>query len=728
MRKNALRFMVPWILVALALSGCGGGGGGTSAPPPSSSITGSVTGTVILAVDENANIAARDDTAGRTPVPGSTPPRYPFTLNVPQGHQYHLFFIVTEGTPPTERIVPLSFGTTNVFSIGSASSIDLGFVDTSAAQATAEKSPFAVSGVTPGAQTGVPTIRVEGFKFFLLLDQYDGVKRYRAQVRVKDADGNVLTNGSLVKGMKVYSPAGAELSPDVSFFLWNGSGLSIDNGGGILSSPTSDIEVYLAAAPGTLPGGFYTVVVTDSNGNLFTSKLYFETPTQVGKPTGLSQAVNADNSITLSWTNPAGISAPAYQVAVYVVSDDGNGDGQQDSPLIAYLPTITNSYTIPVNFVQSALTGKTGLNWMVEIRQQTTTPVTFPDGTSSTAQFYRTRSAQAVLSLPDFLIVFSQADLSGRWDGIYFGMGIASGWKHADVTIDNSSGGITWNSLVDSAGGTSVPAPGSFIWTISAAGVVSESSNSTFHGQMSLNKLLVIGTDSGTTPGSPAARLRVFRKRTGTLFSNADLANIPFVYHSLRSGKDNNWQRGAGTTDSSGNVTLSSRTDPSGTSGPFPNVGALSVNSVGIVTDSMAQSFYGIMTDDKKVIFQVGTPDVSPSGTTYESMAIQVTGQTYTQADYSGTRNFSSIRNTVPYPYWNYGVSSVDAAGNGTILSYTDIVGSPTPANFTRILSASGEITIPGDATANGQMSYNKEITVWTGTISGRYQINIGFR
>jgi hypothetical protein len=285
---------------------------------------------------------------------------------------------------------------------------------------------------------------------------------------------------------------------------------------------------------------------------------------------------------------------------------------------------------------------------------------------------------------------------------------------------------VTVTSLLNSNGGTTLPAPGSSTWTISATGVVSESGangNPSFHGQMSSNKQLVIGTDSRDTGARKT--LRVFRKRMGTDFSSADIASISFVTHSLFSGTDNTWEWAVGTTDSSGNVSLISQTGPTGTSGPSPNVAVVSVNSDGIVTNASDPSFYGFMTDDKKVFFSVNTADVGQ----YTFMVVQLTGQTYTQADYAGTQNFSSIRNTVPNPFWAYGVTSVDAAGNGTYLSYTDSAGGSTPANYVRVLSASGVVTDPADATSHGQMSFNKDITVRTNTnASGRFGLTIGFK
>jgi hypothetical protein len=291
----------------------------------------------------------------------------------------------------------------------------------------------------------------------------------------------------------------------------------------------------------------------------------------------------------------------------------------------------------------------------------------------------------------------------------------------------NGSGGATVTSLLDSKGNSTLPAPGSFTWTISAIGVVSESGvngNISFHGQMSSNKLLVIGTE-GSDSGRTKA-LRVLRKQAGTAFSGMDLASKTFTNHWLDTGADNTWGYAAGTTTILGDVIITSRVSPSGPeSPPFPSPLDLVVSPTGIVTDLFGRSFYGLLTDDKKVIFYIATSGFN----SYEFGVFTITGQTYTQSDYAGTFNFSSIRNTVPNPYWNYGVTSVDAAGNGTYLSYTDSAGGATPASFQRVLSSSGVVTDPADNTSNGQMSYNKDIIVRTNTsASGRYGLTIGFK
>jgi hypothetical protein len=726
---RAICFLSGLVLLSFALAGCGGGGGGgsdsSSSVIPSSEITGTVSGTCVFAIDEDGKIAGKDDTAGRSPEGATNPPRYRFRLNVPQGRRYHLSFIVNERTP-TERIVPLHFGATNVFSIGTVSLLDLGFVDTSGSKASAEKDPFANSGVTPGAETGPPTIKLEGYKYLLLLDDYDNTKRYRAQVRVKDAAGNALTNGSLVKDIKIENSSGTELAQDGAFIFWNGSNLSTDNGAGIVSNPVSDIETYLAAAPGTLSPGFYKASVTDNNGNLHTSYLRFETPAEVGKPTGLYRAVNADNSITLSWTNPSGISGPAYSTYLYVLHDDGNGDGQKDLALMATASSLMSSYTIPAGFAQSALAGKNGLKWMIEIRQQTSAPVTFPDGSASTAHFYRVRSVPETLYLPTPAGAYSQADLEGIWDVITFHTGQDAKWIHGAVLVD-SGGDVTYlpGTWKYSDGSTATPTF-SIVLSIDGNGMVSRGGpdgNSSFQGSMSADKKLIFATESLS---ATTKRLIVYRKRVpGVAYGNADFANIQFTHHELRSGTDNIWSHGTGSTDGSGNVSVGASYGPTGLeiSPPESNVDTFQVDSTGIVTSTKAGStWHGIMTPDKKVIFATLTSGDSPN--VYKFQVIMVTGQTYAQADYAGIgMPFHLLRRNA----WARGTTTVDSSGAGTYLTWADSVGGSAPGNFIRVLSPTGAITDPADSNARGQMSFGKDIIVRTSTnASGNHGIVLG--
>jgi len=105
------------------------------------SMSGTVSGTRIVAVNSNDQIVAEDDTAGRTP---NGQGRYSWQLpNLPTGTTLRIFFL-TGG-----NVYPMYFGnpSSNVFSINGPGAIGLGHVTTAGTQAVPE---FPPTGVTPG--------------------------------------------------------------------------------------------------------------------------------------------------------------------------------------------------------------------------------------------------------------------------------------------------------------------------------------------------------------------------------------------------------------------------------------------------------------------------------------------------------------------------------------------------------------------------------------------------
>jgi hypothetical protein len=561
-----------------------------------------------------------------------------------------------------------------------------------------------------------PAIRVEGYKYLILLDQYDGTRRYRAQVQVKDTAGNALTNGSLVKAVKVYDPAGNELPLSGNFYLWNGSDFNYDSGAGIAPNPLSDMEVYLDAAPGTLATGFYTIILTDINGNHFPSEVYFESTSEIGKPNGLSRTFNPDGSITLSWTNPAGISSPAYQILVYVVSNDTNGDGLQDIPLVAALPTITNTYTIPASFVQTSLVGKQGLKWMVEIRQRTTGTVNVPCGPPYTAHFYRTRSTQETLPVN---VLFSVSDLVGTWDYHQFQTSSATGgggagWFRLVVRFDGTGTMIvddntTWEANGAPAGDPVPPnGPSPFIWTVDPSGVITVTGDSTFYGIMSSNKQMIVAT---TTLSSTDKAIRVLRKRfPGTVFSSSDIHGKSFTLHDLYAGSNNGWNYGSGAIDASGTTSMTMHNSAGETT--VVTAGPMSIDSNGVVTVGSIPTFKGVMTADKSIIFATMRGDTVPS-----LEILTMSGQTFAQADLAGTWRTFTITSGSPVN-WLHSTLSMDSSGSGT---FSNVVSSSPetlgPVAWT--LSAAGEVDDPANppwSMFHGNMSFGKNLMCITAT------------
>jgi glucose/arabinose dehydrogenase len=149
--------------LALFLSACSESGGGSNPAISANTVTvsGTVGGTRIVAMNDNDQIVVEDDTAGRPP---SAPGRFPFTLSsLPVGSNLRLFFI-SNGS-----MFPFYLDGTNVFTFNNAGPVDFGFVtmDAGTGRSTPEFPPLNVTpkpenpNIPPGLIPGmVPTVSV----------------------------------------------------------------------------------------------------------------------------------------------------------------------------------------------------------------------------------------------------------------------------------------------------------------------------------------------------------------------------------------------------------------------------------------------------------------------------------------------------------------------------------------------------------------------------------------
>jgi len=127
--------------LAILLSGCSGGGSGSSGIG-GVTVTGTASGTVIVAIDQNNKEVARAAAVG---IPKT------FAVNLPVGGTYR-FYLIEDQDTINETIFPLYQGTTNNFSITSSATIDLGFVDTTTGVAIPAKNPLLISGVSSAGE------------------------------------------------------------------------------------------------------------------------------------------------------------------------------------------------------------------------------------------------------------------------------------------------------------------------------------------------------------------------------------------------------------------------------------------------------------------------------------------------------------------------------------------------------------------------------------------------
>lgn len=135
------------LFLALSITACGGSGGGDDSGSipnvgTNATITGTVSGTTVIAFNQANTEITRNIASG---VPKT------FTLSIPLGATYKLYFVENEGTS-NEKVSSLYQNSTNLFNITAAVTINLGYVDTSSGVAIPANNPLSIAGVTSAGE------------------------------------------------------------------------------------------------------------------------------------------------------------------------------------------------------------------------------------------------------------------------------------------------------------------------------------------------------------------------------------------------------------------------------------------------------------------------------------------------------------------------------------------------------------------------------------------------
>jgi hypothetical protein len=325
------------------------------------------------------------------------------------------------------------------------------------------------------------------------------------------------------------------------------------------------------------------------------------------------------------------------------------------------------------------------------------------------------------------LYAFTQADLEGTWNVHSMTAGSASGWSHADVTID-FTGTLSFADCLDSTTSTTCPT-GPIVWTIdTTTGVISETDNTVptyAHYTMTANKNFIAGT---TTGDDGSDQLIIAQKLVpGTVYTNADLQSKSFVFHQLNVSStlaNNKWEYGTGSTSSTGVITISSQTTPPGTTGTNISGVTISVDGSGVVSMSDNATYNGFLSADKKTI--VGTVT---KGTEYHMLIMQITdGQSSTTSNIAGTSYGHMLAaGADPAPFWLHRTLSIAGGIISFHLSWVSSNSAVTaPAGIQTIsIGSSGTATIIG-SDFNGQLSYDGKFMVGTETFAtGAFALDV---
>ena len=566
--------------------------------------------------------------------------------------------------------------------------------------------------------------------------------------------GEVTINWTDVTGATSYNVYRSQTSPVTKT---TGTKTTVTDNAAVISGLDNGIKYY------------FVVTAVDANGESAESVEVSATPVLPSAPTGVT-AAPGDNTATVRWNAVAGATSynvyrsqtspvtkatgtkssgtdnslvitglnngtPYYFVVTVVV----NGLESQESTQVAATPAsaIPPAPSAPTGVTGAAGAGAATITWPAvatatsyNIYHSTSPNVTIATGTKVTGATSGGSVPGLVRGNPYYFVVtavnaggesavsnevsvtpnppnpvFSQTDLAGTWNVRVIRSGAAPGWYLATIAVDNA--GIV---TVQGSGG-SLPVP-----TVSAlsvttgtgvsAGVVTETggiSNPTFHGKMSSGKNLIVGT---STQGTSYA-LHIFVKRVpGVTYGSADLASKTFKYQRIYSGSSHFWESATGSTNASGQLSLSSLVDSSGTlTPPGPNYTTISVDGTGIVTIGNESTFSGVMSSDKKII--VGTS--TDAAGKYSLRVIQMRGQTYTLADLAGVYVAYAFHSD-SVSSWAHATWSTDLSGNVTVLDLLNSDGTTgVPSPWTVNISPDGTVG------TEGLLSYGKDLLVSIG-------------
>lgn len=463
------------IFTTVCLAQCGGGGGGGGNPPATTyaAVIGTVGGTTVIAYDQNNNEAARSTAAGNPKT---------FSLSLPTGVNYKFYLIENEGTS-NERVYPLYQGSVNVFSIGSAVTIDLGYVDTVSGIAVPANNPLNAPGVgSNGEDTTIPpAIAGSAFTPATMAGTWNYVGLVSGYTPTHqpgwyygsftfDASGLVVSGSTITEstGPVAYTPQPtSRLAPLPS-------GVISDPSVSLLGQMNRDKNMIVATAtmaPGGNAGGVdgFNLLVMLKSGTTFTASDYIGTWSMHWLTSGATQTMTSwaygeltmDGSGTNTWTSF--MRSDGYSTLPPASSGGSISiDGILSNPATRY-----HGVTTPDKRMIISTMDDSGSNFLIIMQKK---------GSET----------------------FSLADLQGTWTRHTLAAGDGNRWIRGIANID-SSGVLTWASMERSNGNNTLSNPETL--SISPDGVVTSSTNTTIHGVLSWDKrtLVSISTDETVT-------------------------------------------------------------------------------------------------------------------------------------------------------------------------------------------------------------------------------------
>ena len=186
-----------------------------------------------------------------------------------------------------------------------------------------------------------------------------------------------------------------------------------------------------------------------------------------------------------------------------------------------------------------------------------------------------------------------------------------SGWAYGTMQFTFGSASIT--SMTTNAG---LGGGGNYTFSMDGNGIMTEALDASFHGVMSMDKSMIVATDTnGSNP-----ELWVMMKTTTATYSTADMMG-DWVMHAVSSGNtgSRDWTFGHSVVDSGGNSTFSQMMGSAGVISPTSMTfvmtgGVMTMTGTGggmgggmMGGGMMTQTFHGIMNEAKNMMVSTYT-------------------------------------------------------------------------------------------------------------------------
>lgn len=376
--------------------------------------------------------------------------------------------------------------------------------------------------------------------------------------------------------------------------------------------------------------------------------------------------------------------------------------------------------------------------------------------TSINANSESAESNQAA-AMPSASRSFSQSDLTGTWNFNILVSGSNAKWMRGSLSVD-ANGAVTFNSFLDSSGGTVAPTTLFPALYLDSNGQVLDvaSGTATFRGVVAANtyKDMIVGTSVNSSASSMIAILQ--KQVSGITFSAADIQGFGsfngsltnnaryFVYNQVSSGSAQEWEYAAGQIGQDRKVQYSTFTAPSAPTMPTSKATLMNIDGSGVVSETLQSVATqpkvvigrGIMSADKSVIVATET---GTNGTKYVLRIYQFVNlvninntsafRPLTMALLDGNYSINRLTNALS-AYGSLQVSS----GAFSFLSYLDSSNAVTPPSISTLTmdtasSQTNGVLTNSDSTFHGKLSYFSDILVATRSESnGNYSLFIGLK